>query len=77
MRPQCCAQGHELVWLTNHLAVCNECDEEEFIYHHPGLLKQLVRCCHYKFVTVREPTDEPALRPLHVFSVAGLRMLLH
>lgn len=43
LRPKYCPHGHELLWLTRHLAVCNACDEEAFIYHYEGYLKRLVR----------------------------------
>ncbi len=43
MRPQYCAQDHKLVWLTNRLAVCPECDVDEFIYHYTGTIERLVR----------------------------------
>ncbi len=74
MRPQCCTQGHELLWLTNYLAVCTECDEEEFIYHHPGLFERLVQFCHHKPLTGRVLTGDRKPQPLHILSVAGLLM---
>ncbi len=43
MRPQRCAQDHELVWLTSHLAVCPECDVDRFIYHYAGYGERLVQ----------------------------------
>ncbi len=43
MRPQHCAQDHELVWLTPYLAVCPDCDVDMFIYHYAGYGERLVR----------------------------------
>lgn len=44
MRPQRCAQDHELVWLTTRLAVCPDCDADAFIYHYDGYIERLAHC---------------------------------
>jgi hypothetical protein len=43
LRPKYCPHGHELLWLTRHVAVCNACDEEAFIYRYEGYLKRVAR----------------------------------
>ena len=44
MHAQQCPQGHPLVWLSHHVAVCPDCDEEHFIYRHPSHMTHLL---HY------------------------------
>ncbi len=75
MRPRCCEQGHELVWLTDDLAVCNECDTEHFIYRRQGLVSRLVESCSTKLQPQRAPTNDRKGLPLHAFSVTGLATL--
>ena len=44
MHAQQCPQGHPLIWLSHHVAVCPDCDEEHFIYRHPSYVTHLL---HY------------------------------
>ncbi len=86
MRPQRCAQDHELVWLTTRLAVCPECDVDEFIYHYDGTIDRLVRCMdHAVRASVRAAREDQArlalgnhhgLRPLVQTSIAIVERLL-
>ncbi len=43
MRPHSCPDGHPLVWLTDKLAVCPECDDRHFIYHYHGYGDRLLQ----------------------------------
>ena len=52
MRPEYCPQGHALVWLTHHVAVCGECDEDNFIYRHEGYLARLAKFVGHKMGVV-------------------------
>ena len=43
MYPERCPKGHELVWLSSRIALCNECNDDDFIYRSVGYVERLVR----------------------------------
>ena len=43
MHPDRCPKGHELVWLSPRIALCNECDDDDFIFRSIGYVERLVR----------------------------------
>src|SRR5687768_16029627 len=65
MRPDRCVKGHELQWLSRHLAVCPDCDTETFIYHHEGYLSRLFHAIRRRALSHPAQQHTPHWRSTH------------